>query len=209
MEIKLLVENIKEVVLEFMGGTFRLGVRDVREDFAFAFEDRKYVVSGEELAGLLDPVLTKNGLDPVHGGSPSPNANVLPVVAVLTLAELAVDDTVAAHEGGATTHELGSNLDFGTIRIKAKRQRSEAERIGEVSRYRWSSLSGYLDGKRKAVWMTYDAVGSVGGLRQKNSAFVQEGIRQGFAAPWEGLVAQMVLGNPKILKYKKKIIGRK
>jgi REP element-mobilizing transposase RayT len=45
--------------------------------------------------------------------------------------------------------ELSRYVHLNPIRIKAKRQRSEAERIGEVSRYRWSSLSGYLDGKKK------------------------------------------------------------
>jgi hypothetical protein len=35
-------------------GTLGFGVCYVRKDFAFAFEGRKYVVSGEKLAGLLD-----------------------------------------------------------------------------------------------------------------------------------------------------------
>ena len=44
--------------------------------------------------------------------------------------------------------------------------------------------------------MTYDAVlGYVGGSRQKY-ADVQEGIREGFATPWEGLLAEMVLRKP-------------
>jgi hypothetical protein len=44
--------------------------------------------------------------------------------------------------------------------------------------------------------MTYDAVlGYVGGSRQKYAAFVQDGIREGFATPWAGLLAQMILGN--------------
>ena len=102
--------------------------------------------------------------------------------------------------------ELSRYVHLNPIRIKAKRQRSEAERIGEVSRYRWSSLSGYLDGKKKALWMTYDAVlGYVGGSRQKYAAFVQEGIREGFATPWEGLLAQMVLGNPDFVEKLKKM----
>lgn len=45
--------------------------------------------------------------------------------------------------------ELSRYVHLNPIRIKAKGQRSEAERIGEVSRYRWSSLSGYLDGKKR------------------------------------------------------------
>jgi REP element-mobilizing transposase RayT len=102
--------------------------------------------------------------------------------------------------------ELSRYVHLNPIRIKAKRQRSETEHIREVSRYRWSSLSGYLDGKKKALWMTYDAVlGYVGGSRQKYAAFVEEGIRRGFATPWEGLLAQMVLGNPDFLEKLKKM----
>ena len=92
--------------------------------------------------------------------------------------------------------ELSRYVHLNPIRIKAKTQRSETERIREISRYRWSSLPGYLDGKRKDSWITYGAVLSyVDGSRQKYAAFVQEGIRQGFATPWEDLLAQMVLGD--------------
>jgi hypothetical protein len=62
--------------------------------------------------------------------------------------------------------------------------------------YRWSSLPGYLDGKKKDSWITYGAIlGYVNGSRQKYAAFVQDGIRQGFATPWADLLAQMVLGD--------------
>ena len=92
--------------------------------------------------------------------------------------------------------ELSRYVHLNPIRIKAKAQRPETERIREISRYRWSSLPGYLDGKRKDSWITYGAVLSyVDGSRQKYAAFVQEGIRQGFATPWEDLLAQMVLGD--------------
>ena len=80
-------------------------------------------------------------------------------------------------------------------KVKAKSQRAETERIREISRYRWSSLPGYLDGKRNDSWITYEAVlDYMDGSRQKYAAFVQEGIRKGFATPWEDLLGQMVLG---------------
>ena len=92
--------------------------------------------------------------------------------------------------------ELSRYVHLNPIRIRAKTQRPQTERIREISRYRWSSLPGYLDGRRNDSWITYDAVLSyVNGSRQKYAAFVQEGIRQGFATPWEDLVAQMVLGD--------------
>ena len=44
--------------------------------------------------------------------------------------------------------------------------------------------------------MTYDAVlGYVGGSRQQYAGFVLDGIRDGFATPWDDLLAQMVLGD--------------
>jgi hypothetical protein len=102
--------------------------------------------------------------------------------------------------------ELSRYVHLNPIRIRTKRQRSEAERIGGGSRYRWSSLSGYLDGKRKASWMTYDAVlGYVGGSRERYATFIEEGIREGFATPWEGLHAQMVLGNADFVEKLKKM----
>jgi REP element-mobilizing transposase RayT len=92
--------------------------------------------------------------------------------------------------------ELSRYVHLNPVRIKAKAQRPESERIREISRYRWSSLAGYLEGKRKASWVTYEVVlGYVGGSRQKYAGFVQDGIREGFPTPWEDLRAQMVLGD--------------
>jgi chromosomal replication initiation ATPase DnaA len=48
-------------------------------------------------------------------------------------------------------------------------------------------------------------LGYVGGSRQRYAAFVEEGIRQGFATPWEGLLAQTVLGNPDFVQKLKKM----
>jgi cell division protein ZapA (FtsZ GTPase activity inhibitor) len=63
-----------------------------------------------------------------------------------------------------------------------------------------------LDQKRKNSWITYEAVLSyVGGSRQKYAAFVQDGIRQGFGIPWDGLLAQMVLGDRNFLEKLKRM----
>lgn len=92
--------------------------------------------------------------------------------------------------------ELSRYVHLNPIRIKPKAQRAAPERIREINQFRWSSLPGYLDRKRKASWITYEAVlGYVGGSREKYAAFVQEGIRQGFGTPWDNLLAQMVLGD--------------
>jgi len=97
--------------------------------------------------------------------------------------------------------ELSRYVHLNPIRIKSKAQRPEREGIREISQYRWSSLPGYLDRKRKDCWITYEAVlGYVGGARHKYGTFVQEGIRQGFATPWDNLLAQMVLGDRNFLE---------
>ena len=54
--------------------------------------------------------------------------------------------------------ELSRYVHLNPIRIKAKAQRSETERIREISQYQWNSLPGYLDGKRTASWIMYEAV---------------------------------------------------
>jgi REP element-mobilizing transposase RayT len=97
--------------------------------------------------------------------------------------------------------ELSRYVHLNPIRIKATAPRSENDRVREISRYQWSSLPGYVDGKRKASWITYEAVlAYVGGSRQKYAAFVQDGIHKGFGTPWEGLLAQMVLGDQDFLE---------
>jgi putative transposase len=92
--------------------------------------------------------------------------------------------------------ELSRYVHLNPVRIKAKALRPDSECIREISQYRWSSLPGYLEGKRKASWITYEVVlGYVGGSRQKYAGFVHDGIREGFTTPWEDLRAQMVLGD--------------
>jgi len=107
--------------------------------------------------------------------------------------------------------ELSRYVHLNPIRIKSKHQWRETERIREIIQYQWSSLPGYVDGKRKVPWITYETVlGYLGGSRQKYAAFVQDGIRDGFATPWADLLAQMVLGNRNFVEKLKgmKIKGR-
>jgi putative transposase len=97
--------------------------------------------------------------------------------------------------------ELSRYVHLNPIRIKPKNQWPEKERIRELRQYRWSSLPGYLDRKRRELWITYEAVlDYVGGSREKYAAFVQEGIRQGIVTPWDDVLAQVVLGNRSFLE---------
>ena len=97
--------------------------------------------------------------------------------------------------------ELSRYVHLNPIRIKANASRPPTQRMRDISRYRWSSLPGYLDIKEKSSWITYEAVLQyVGGSRRKYAAFIEEGICQGFATPWAELRAQMVLGDPDFVK---------
>lgn len=97
--------------------------------------------------------------------------------------------------------ELSRYVHLNPVRIKTKSQRSLTERIRQISHYQWSSLPGYLDGKSKVSWMTYETVLEyMGGSRQKYAAFVQDGIREGLATPWEELLAQTVLGDDEFIE---------
>ena len=54
--------------------------------------------------------------------------------------------------------ELSRYVHLNPIRIKSKMQRPARERTEEILRYRWSSLTGYIDGKRQDSWITYGTV---------------------------------------------------
>jgi hypothetical protein len=77
--------------------------------------------------------------------------------------------------------------------------------VKHLDKYPWSSLSRYLDGKKKQSWVTYDMVLSqVSGNRKRYGELVAEGIRGGYATPWENLQGQVVLGEEDFVERVKK-----
>jgi putative transposase len=91
--------------------------------------------------------------------------------------------------------ELSRYVHLNPVRVGAVKQQGLREQLEYLSRYRWSSLGGYLKRQRAVSWVVYDVVlGYVGGSRQKYGQFVEEGLSRGYVTPWEKLRGQVVLG---------------
>lgn len=91
--------------------------------------------------------------------------------------------------------ELSRYVHLNPVRIRSHQGKEIKEQIRELEKYRWSSLDGYLDLKKKQSWVSYDSVlGQIGESRKKYREFVVEGMRSGYATPWESVKGQVVLG---------------
>ena len=91
--------------------------------------------------------------------------------------------------------ELSRYVHLNPVRVRPYQGREVSAKVRYLERYGWSSLTGYLEGKKKQFWVTYDTVlGYVGGSRRKYAAFVTEGLRGGYGTPWEEVRGQAVLG---------------
>lgn len=81
------------------------------------------------------------------------------------------------------------------VRLQPYQGNAVQEQLKQLDKYGWSSLGGYLDAKKKQSWVSYDTVLSqIGASRKKYAEFVYEGMRGGYATPWEKLKGQVVLG---------------
>jgi REP element-mobilizing transposase RayT len=91
--------------------------------------------------------------------------------------------------------ELSRYVHLNPVRLRSYKTKTDAEKIRDVEKYRWSSLGGYLAASQKEFWVTYDIVlGYVGESRRKYGMFMMEGIQRGYATPWEDVKGQTVLG---------------
>ncbi|MGH7824912.1 MAG: REP-associated tyrosine transposase [Candidatus Binatia bacterium] len=91
--------------------------------------------------------------------------------------------------------ELSRYVHLNPVRLGTYKSKDAGEKIKDVERYRWSSLSGYLNTSKRQSWITYDTVFScVGESRSKYREFVIDGIRRGYDTPWEEVKGQAVLG---------------
>jgi len=81
------------------------------------------------------------------------------------------------------------------VRIRSHQGKPIKEKIGALEKYRWSRFPGYVDTKKKQSWVSYDSVlGQIGESRKQYREFVVEGMRTGYATPWESVKGQVVLG---------------
>jgi putative transposase len=91
--------------------------------------------------------------------------------------------------------ELSRYSHLNPVRVGGLQRAGMAERVRYLKGYRWSSLGGYLDAGKKQSWIVYeDVLEYVGGSRKRYGEFIEEGLRRGYATPWEELEGQVVLG---------------
>ena len=97
--------------------------------------------------------------------------------------------------------ELSRYVHLNPVRIRPHHKRPLQEQIGLLERYRWSSLGGYWDGKKKQAIVTYDSVlEQMGHNRKKYREFIIDGINSGYATPWDSVQGQVVLGEEKFVE---------
>ena len=92
--------------------------------------------------------------------------------------------------------ELSRYVHMNPVRTPRLRRGIVPDQVGQLWRYRWSSLGGYVSARRRKSWVHYDEVLSpVGHSRRRYGRFVQDGLEQGVPSPWKQLRGQVILGD--------------
>jgi len=97
--------------------------------------------------------------------------------------------------------ELSRYVHLNPVRVGPYRNSSHNEQLRILDKYRWSSLAGYGSAKEKQSWVSYDEVlGQLGSSRSKYREFISDGLKRGYATPWDEVKGQSVLGNEAFLE---------
>jgi REP element-mobilizing transposase RayT len=97
--------------------------------------------------------------------------------------------------------ELSRYVHLNPVRLASQRTRPLQEQLRLLERYRWSSLGGYWEANNKQPFITYHSVlEQIGQSRTKYREFVIEGIKSGYATPWDRVQGQVVLGEAKFVE---------
>lgn len=92
--------------------------------------------------------------------------------------------------------ELSRYVHLNPVRIGTWKRLRYQDQVGQLWRYAWSSLPGYVSARRQVPWVTYEHVLSYcGASRRQYGRFVQDGLESGYPTPWKGLYGQIVLGD--------------
>jgi REP-associated tyrosine transposase len=96
--------------------------------------------------------------------------------------------------------ELSRYVHLNPIRLRKYEKHSWSERLRVLRSYRWSSLMGYLQRRKRESFVEYERVleyvgGDTEKGRQAYGRFVEEGIRSGVVRPWEKTIGQVILGS--------------
>ena len=97
--------------------------------------------------------------------------------------------------------ELSRYVHLNPVRIRPHLKRPLHDQLGLLERYRWSSLGGYWDAKKRQSLVTYDNVlEQMGRSRRKYREFIIDGIKSGYTTPWDSVQGQVVLGQEKFVE---------
>ena len=92
--------------------------------------------------------------------------------------------------------DLSRYVHLNPVRVGPWRRRDFRKQVGELWRYAWTSLGGYVSSRRQVEWIVYDDVLSlVGGSRRRYGRFVQDALEYGYSRPWKALRGQVILGS--------------
>ncbi len=92
--------------------------------------------------------------------------------------------------------ELSRYVHMNPVRTPRLRRGIVPDQVGQLWRYPWSSLGGYVSARRRQSWVHYDEVLSrTGHSRRRYGRFVQDGLEQGVSSPWKQLRGQVILGD--------------
>ncbi len=92
--------------------------------------------------------------------------------------------------------ELSRYVHMNPVRTPRLRRGIVPDQVGQLWRYPWSSLGGYVSVRRRQSWVHYDEVLSrTGHSRRRYGRFVQDGLEQGVSSPWKQLRGQVILGD--------------
>lgn len=106
--------------------------------------------------------------------------------------------------------ELSRYVHLNPVRVRAQLKRPLQEQIGLLERYRWSSLGGYWETKKRQSLVRYDEVlEQLGQSRTRYREFIIEGIRSGYTTPWDSVQGQVVLGQEKFVEEVKEELEEK
>ena len=106
--------------------------------------------------------------------------------------------------------ELSRYVHLNPVRIRPHLKRPVHEQMDFLERYRWSSLGGYWDAKKRQSLVTYDNVlEQMGRSRRKYREFIIDGIKGGYNTPWDSVQGQVVLGQEKFVERVKEGIEEK
>lgn len=89
--------------------------------------------------------------------------------------------------------ELSRYVHLNPVRKVRKFDRFDKWRY--ISRYRWSSLPGYISEKKAAEYIDYSLVLGIVGGRRAYQGFLVNGLKNGLENPFENVRYQMILGS--------------